>query len=627
VTLTVPQLPANEPLEGSIYLGGNEPITSPPYTIYVRAVSERYGVDVRLKGTVEPGGETGRLRTTFTENPEQPFTNLTLKFKGGPLAPIANPLICGSATAATNFVPFTGTTAQSPISGFVVDSNGKGGACGAPVLALSQSTSSSSSTAGGYTSFALNLERGDGQQYLTKVSTTLPEGLLGAIPSLTLCGEAEANAVSCPANSKIGTATIKAGAGSEPYTFSGPVYMTGPYNGAPYGMEIVVPTAAGPFNFGNEVVRATVGVNPSTTQLTVTANVPTIKDGIPLRIKDMTVAVEREKFLFNPTSCGVLSTGSVFNGTPTLPPVSGASQGISTPFQVNGCSALPFKPVFTASTSAKTSRKTGASLNMNIAYTAGQANIKYVKTTLPKQLPSRLTTLQKACSEAQFNANPAACPAGSMVGTATVTTPVLPDKMTGPAILVSHGSAKFPDLEFVLQGDNVTVILDGQTNITGGITSSTFASIPDAPISSFALTLPSGPNSLLAANGSLCAKPLTIPTVLEGQNGAKITQSTKITVTGCGVVITAHKVKSRRAKVTVVIPAAGRISASGKYLKTVKRTLGKAGKATITVSLSKKGIAALQGSKRGKLKVKIVVGFRPTKGSTSKASITVTFKR
>jgi hypothetical protein len=636
VTLNVPDLPAGS-LTGSAYLGGPEsgPITggpnaetAPEYTMYVNAESKRYGVDVRLKGTVRPNPSTGRLTATFAENPEQPFSDLLLKFNGGPRAPLANPLSCGAATAEATLVPLTGTAPQSPLSGFTVDSDGKGGACAASTLALGQSTSSSNSTAGAYTSYALNLSRGDGQQYLTQVSTTLPEGLLGAIPSVTLCGETEANAGTCPANSKIGTATVKAGAGGEPYSFTGQVYMTGPYNGAPYGLSIVVPANAGPFELGNVITRATIKVNPSTTQLTVTANVPTIRRGIPFRIKNLSINVEREKFLFNPTNCGVLSTGSVFNGTPTLPPVSGASQGISTPFQVNGCSALPFKPVFSASTSAKTSKANGASLKVVVGYPAGpQANIKSVRVELPKQLPSRLTTLNKACAEAQFNANPAGCPAASDVGTATATSPVLPDKLTGPAYLVSHGSAAFPDLEIVLSADNVTVILDGQTNIKNGITSSTFSAIPDDPVSGFELNLPTGKYSVFTANGNVCAQPLAMPTVIEGQNGAKITQSTKITVSGCGVVITAHKVKSRKVKVTVVTPAAGRVSASGKYLKTVKRTLGKAGKATLTVSLSKKGIAALQRSKKGKLKVKVTVGFRPTKGSTSKASVTVTFKR
>jgi hypothetical protein len=236
-------------------------------------------------------------------------------------------------------------------------------------------------------------------------------------------------------------------------------------------------------------------------------------------------------------------------------------------------------------------------------------------------------TLQKACTEAQFNANPAGCPAASKVGTATVTTPVLPAAMSGPAILVSHGNAAFPDLEMVLQGNNVTVILDGQTNIKNGITSSTFASVPDVPVSSFALTLPSGSNSLLAANGSLCTKSLVMPTVIEGQNGAKITQNTKIAVASCGVVISAHKVKRQRATVTVYVPAGGKITASGVGLKRTTKKAGLAGKAyTLKLTPSKNGLTKL--NRHGKLKVKVKVSFKPTKkGPTSKATVTLTFRR
>jgi hypothetical protein len=595
--------------------------------MYVRAFSERYGVDVRLKGLVEPNATTGQLTTSFTENPEQPFSNLTLKFKGGALAPIANPLSCGMTTATASFAPLTGTATQSPLSGFTVDSNGKGGACSAPVLALTQNTSSSNSTAGAYTSYTLNLQRGDGQQYLTTVSTTLPEGLLGIVPSLTLCEEAQANAGTCTAASKIGTATVKAGAGGEPFSFSGSVYLTGPYQGAPYGLSIVVPAQAGPFNLGNEIVRAKITVNPTTTQLTVTANVPSIKGGIPLRIKGMSIAIDREKFMINPTNCGVLATSTLLGGTPTLPPVAGASQGISTPFQVQGCSALAFKPQFSASTSGKTTRATGASLNVNIGYTAGQANVKYVKTTLPKQLPARLTTLNKACTAATFQVNPASCPAGAVVGTATASTPVLPNPMSGPAILVSHGGAAFPDLEFVLSGNNVTVIVDGTTDIKNGITTSTFAAVPDVPISSFALKLPSGSDSLLSANGNLCTKPLVMPTVLEGQNGTKVTQNTKISASRCGVVISAHKVRRHTATLTVYVPGAGKATVSGAHLRRATRKLGAAGKAyTLKVSLSRSGVATL--NRRRRLKVKIQVGFTPTqKGSSSRASVTVTFRR
>ena len=149
---------------------------------------------------------------------------------------------------------------------------------------------------------------------------------------------------------------------------------------------------------------------------------------------------------------------------------------VNDPFQAADCQALKFKPVFKASTSGKTSRKNGASLHVTLAYPKApdgtQANIRSVKVNLPKQLPSRLTTLQKACTDSTFNANPASCPAGSRVGTATAITPILPVPLTGPAYFVSHGGAKFPELIVVLQGYGITIDLHGETFISkAGITS------------------------------------------------------------------------------------------------------------------------------------------------------------
>jgi hypothetical protein len=210
---------------------------------------------------------------------------------------------------------------------------------------------------------------------------------------------------------------------------------------------------------------------------------------------------------------------------------------------------LDFTPSFKVATQAKTSKKDGASLQVSVAYPSsaspggsqaeGQANIHSVAVMLPKQLPSRLTTIQQACPEAVFAANPASCPAGSNIGTATARTPVLANPVSGPAYLVSHGGAAFPDLVIILQGENVTVRLTGSIDIKHGVTSSTFANVPDVPISSFVLSLPEGPHSALAAvlpakaKGSACGQSLTMPTTITGQNGAVLEQTTKIAVTGC----------------------------------------------------------------------------------------------
>jgi hypothetical protein len=317
------------------------------------------------------------------------------------------------------------------------------------------------------------------------------------------------------------------------------VYLTGPYNNGPFGLSIVVPTVAGPFTLtgnggpGREIVRASIRVNPATSQITVVSDsLPSMLEGVPLDIRTVNVNINRSDFMFNPTSCAPSSVSG------TLTSTQGASTGVSSPFEAANCVALPFHPTFTASTQSQASKADGASLVVTVTSGAGQANIAKVDLQLPEQLPSRLATLQKACPEAQFNTNPAGCPEGSLIGTATAHTPVLNAPLTGPAILVSHGGAAFPDVEFVLQGEGVEIVLDGQTQIKNGITYSHFDTVPDAPISTFETVLPAGPHSILganvpaSANYSLCGQNLTIPTTITGQNGAVITQETKIAVTG-----------------------------------------------------------------------------------------------
>ena len=633
VTLNVPDLPAGS-LRGSLYLGGPEsgPITGQPYIMYIDAESARYDVSVRLKGSVTANETTGRLTASFTDNPQQPFSDLILHFKGGPLAPLANPLACGVASTETSLVPYIGSFAtKTPFSSFAIDSNGSGGACPAPLpFTLTQSTQDQPTTAGASSSYTLTLTRPPGQQYLSQVKTVLPAGLVGRIPSVTLCGEAEANAGTCTAASQIGSATVLAGAGSAPVRFAGSVYLTGPYNGAPYGLSIVVPAVAGPFNLGNVVTRATINVDPNTYRVTTTASaMPTIWKGIPLRLQKVSIEVNRQSFLLNPTNCGTLATESTLTGLAVLGSSVTATQGpLSSPFQVTECSKLPFKPNLTAFTGSKTSKANGASLEVRVAQNAGEANIQKVTTTLPKQLVSRLTTLQKACPAATFEvANPpGACAETARVGGATATTPVLPGTLEGPAYLVSHGGAAFPDLDLILRGDGVTVILVGHTNIIKGITTTTFESLPDVPVSSFAVKLPTRSNSALTANGNLCAaKNLTMPTTILAQSGATIKQNTKISVTNCPVQIVGHRTSGTSATVTVQAPAAGRISVGGTDLRTATRNVGNGGRMTITTRLTGTGAEVLR--KFRQLRIKVRVGFVARAGhKSSRAFATVTFR-
>lgn len=628
VALNVPDLP-NGSLTGNIYLGGpaSGSIAGPPYTMYIDAESSRYGISVRLRGLAVPNETTGRLTASFTENPEQPFSSVTLAFTRGAQGPppLANPLVCGTATTEVSFSPFTGTAAQSPlVPSFTVDSNNAGGACPSPLpFSLSQSTQNQASNGGEKTSYTLNIERADGQQYLSQIKTTLPAGLVGLLPTVTQCGEAQANSGECPVASKIGVVGVTAGAGPTPYGFTGNVYLTGPYGGAPFGLSVVVPAVAGPFNLGNVVTRGTINVDPYTARVTVTSNMPTIVKGIPLRLKRISVNINKQGFLLNPTNCGVLSTESTLSGITGPGSIADATQSLSSPFQVANCNKLGFKPKFGAATGAKTSKANGASLETTINEVAGQANIKSVLVQLPSQLPSRLTTLQKACPEKTFAANPFTCPSGSFVGGARANTPTLSGKLQGPAILVSHGGQAFPDLDLVMEANGVRVILVGNTDIKKGITTTNFAAPPDVPVSSITVNLPVGAHSALTANGNLCANKLVMPTTITGQNGTVVKQNTTIKVNNCPVRIVGHKTVGNTAYITVQTYSAGRISGSGGNLATVYRHLNQAQKtATLKVPLSRAG------QRKGRpLKTKVRVGFFPKKkgAPTSAAFVTVTF--
>jgi hypothetical protein len=620
ISLEVPTLPPGS-LTGNMYLGGPEgggPITKPPYIVYLDAESTKYGVSVRVEGEVEPNEATGQLTTRFKANPEQPFTKVTLNFKPGGLAPIANPLTCGTATTTTVLSPFTGLAAREPSSSFVVDSNGEKGACASPLpFAPSQEAFNQYGNAGGHTVFKFKLTRPEGQQYMSRVQTKLPAGLVGAIPTVPLCTTASTG--SCPAESLLGTATVTAGSGLHPYPFSGNVYLTGPYEGAPYGMFISVPEIAGPFNLGNVITRATINVEPKTGRVIVGSTLPAIAPGgIPTRLRSVSVEINRPGFLSNPTNCGALATESTVTGS------SGTNAALSTPFGVANCSALKFTPSFKAATGGKPSKALGASLETTINQPAGQANIKSVQVQLPIQLPSRQSTLEKACSAVTFEANPKNCSPESIVGSARANTPVLPGKLTGLAYLVGHAGAAFPDLDLVLEANGVKVILVGNTDIKKGITKTTFATAPDVPVSSITVNLPMGPHSALSAYGSLCGKPLVMPTTITGQNGVVVKQNTIIKPVGCGVQIVGHKVVGNTAYITVKTPAAGRVSGSGASVATGYRHLSRAEKAaTIKVNLSRRG--RLRGRP---FRTRIRIGFVPKNRRTpsSVAYVTVTFR-
>jgi hypothetical protein len=505
------------------------------------------GVHFKVALETHANPVTGQLTTTAVGTPQAPFSELKIQLNGGPRAPIDNPAVCGAALTTADLTPWSapgitpeglsmpGTPDATPSSYFNVS-----GCAGAPGLHPGFQAGTVLPQAAAYTPFTLNFSRADREQYIKGIQVRTPPGLLGVLASVPLCGEAQADAGTCSEASRIGSTRVASGAGSHPFEIEGGVYLTGPYRGAPFGLSIVTHVVAGPFNLGIVVVRSKIEVDPHTSTLMVTTDesgpyaLPQIVFGVPLRLKHVTVDIDRPGFMFNPTNCSAQKIGATVSGS------GGAVTEVSSPFAAGGCKSLAFKPKFTVSTSAHTSRANGASLDAKLSYPAGalgqETNIARVKVDLPKQLPSRLSTLQKACIAATFEANPASCPPASIVGIVRASTPLLPVELSGPVYFVSHGGEEFPSLIVVLQGDGVRVDLTGTTFISkAGITSSAFKTVPDVPVNTFELYLPEGKGSALAANGTLCDEQskLKMPTEFVAQNGAVIKQTTKIAVTGC----------------------------------------------------------------------------------------------
>ncbi len=533
-----------ETIDGAVYLAAQE---ANPFgsllALYIVAESPVSHVLVKLAGEVKLDPATGQISSTFTDTPQLPFEDLKLQFFGGPRASLSTPPTCGAHTTAATFSSWSG--AQHPASAtFDTNSGAQGSPCADPQpLAPSFTAGSVNLQAGAFTPFTLTLGRPDADQAIGAVTVHLPPGVAAILASVTPCAEAQAASGQCGPESEIGHSSSSAGLGSDPYTLPGKVYLTGPYGGGPFGLSIVTPADAGPFHLGDVIVRSAINVDPSTAAVTISTSLPTMvstaqhpNTGIPVQLNHTTVTIDRPNFQFNPTNCNPMVIAATVTGA------QGASANVSSPFQVANCASLPFHPTLTATTQGNATKANGASFTVKVTSSPGQANIAKTKLVLPIQLPARLTTIQKACIAATFQANPAACPEGSNIGSATVHTPVLKSPLTGPAYLVSHGNAAFPDVEFVLQGEGITLILDGQTDIKKGITTSTFNAVPDAPVTSFETTLPEGPHSALTSNVptskrfSLCGQKLVMPTTITGQNGAVIQQNTPIPVTGCGAV-------------------------------------------------------------------------------------------
>jgi hypothetical protein len=535
VSVTTPLL--REPLEGSLYVGSQQsgdPTSGQMYRLFMLIRNVQRGVSLKLVGGIKADPVTGQLTTVFDDNPQLPFSELHLQLKSGARAPLTVPSTCGAKAAIGKFTSWSGktVTVESPfeISG-----------CGSGKFAPRLQAGAVNPVAGSPSPFALRLTRTDSDSPISAISLTLPRGELAKLRTVPYCPDSALSGISeaagtaaaqlaspsCPAASEVGTLTVGAGPGTDPfYLKTGKVYLAGPYKGAPLSLAVVTPALAGPFDLGTVVVRNALHIDPTTAQVTsISDPLPTILHGIPLDLRDIRVSLDRADFTRNPTSCDRMRVDGTIGST------MGTSADVSSRFQVGECAALGFKPQLSLRLKGKTRRASYPALTASLRAKKGQANIGRVSVTLPHSEFLAQEHIRTVCTRVQFSAD--ACPKASIYGYAEAKTPLLDKPLKGPVYLRANGGEReLPDLVAALNGQ-IDIDLVGYIDSHNGGIRTTFQRVPDAPVSRFTLQMKGGRRGLLVNSTNLCGSTNRATVKMDGQNG-KVHDFNSVLADSCG---------------------------------------------------------------------------------------------
>ncbi len=537
----------NKVLHGAVYVA--EPYGNQFHSLlamFFVVKDPETGVLVRIPGEVQANETTGQLTSTIKDLPQLPFSRVSVHLREGPLAPLITPPGCTSEAQTTGaLIPWANPQSSTPVSTSFQINN-----CPGSPFTPGLTAGTESNSAGSFSPLVLRLTRSDRENEISTITTSLPGGLSADLNGVQFCSQAqienaravsglqEKNMPSCPAGSQLGETLVGSGVGASLTYVPGKIYFAGPYRGAPFSLVSITPAVVGPFDLGDVVLRFALQINPETSAATVEPTpgepLPRIIKGIVTHARDIRVMITRAGFTLNPTNC---------NPTQITTTITSTQNQTSTPtarYQAANCPGLKFATKLTASTQGQTSRANGASLTVHVSQPSLPlgtfTNLKSVKTEIPRSLPARLETLKKSCPAPTFNTNPAGCPSTAIVGHVTANSPLVPEPLQGPAYLVSHAGEELPNVIFVLQGYGITIHATSTTHIHNGITTSTFNTLPDQPLTNLTATFPEQRYSLLGTIYNLCTLPktqLTMPTTLTAQNGTQTHQNTTITPTNC----------------------------------------------------------------------------------------------
>jgi hypothetical protein len=541
-----------EPLLGAVYLA--KPFENPfnsLLAIYIAVEDPQTGVVAKLPGKVTADPATGQLTTRVEGSPELPIKDVRLHLFTGPSASLTTPPTCGTYTTTSDLTPWStpeGADAH-PTDTFQTTASPGGGACPTSQDQAPNKPTFTAGTvspqAGAYSPFVLKLTRQDASQRFVAIDTTLPEGLVGKLAGVSYCpaagisqalsrnkpneGALERQSPSCPASSEVGIVDVAAGSGITPLHALGHAYLAGPYKGAPLSMVVITPAVAGPFDLGVVTTRVALEVDPETARIhAVSDPLPQILDGIPLDLRSVSLELGRPNFTLNPTSCDPMAVGGAV--TSAL----GGTAALSSPFQVGGCSALPFKPKLSVKLKGGTKRGDFPALTATATAKPGEANIGRVAVTLPHSAFLEQSHIGTVCTRVQFAEGSIPgekCPTRSIYGKATLTTPLLDQPLAGPVFLRSS-SHQLPDLVVALHGQ-VDVVVAGKVDSVKGALRNTFEAVPDAPFSKFTLQMQGGKKGLIVNSRNLCASTNKATVLMDGQNG-RTNDFTPVVKAKCG---------------------------------------------------------------------------------------------
>jgi len=615
-----------DPLKGEIILA--KPDDNPFGSLLaIYLVAEGPGFWLKLPGRVDADPVTGQLTTTFDNNPQLPFSRLRVAFRGGSQAPLATPPGCGTYTTHTEITSWATDTPVSLDSPMTIDEG-----CEPRDFAPAMSAGTANPLAGAESPFSLTLTRTDRSQYLSRIETSLPPGLLARIASAPQCPEPLATSGACALGTEIGRTSVLAGPGAAPLPVQGRVYLTGPYRDAPFGMSIVVPTAgqAGPFDLGVVVVRAAIYVDRTDAHVTVKSDpLPTILRGFPLRMRQVNVTIDRAGFMFNPTSCGASAIGA------TIGSLEGAARQLSVPFRVGGCAALSVDQKlalrFTGRRQTTDGKHPGVSATVTSKGRGTNLGKAVVKLPLSVALdPDNARALCKPAERAAL-----ACPPASIVGRATAKS-ILPHPLEGPVYFVEGTRLSstgriirtLPKLWIPLSADGVTVDLNASSDVDSlQRLVTTFDDLPDAPFSSFRLDIEGGEHGILVVSGrpGTCDRSKTIDAQFTGQNRKVAGRAVEATVQGCKLKVTKSSSTRRSVTLRVAGLSAGKLTLRGGGVRKVSRAVGQRAAITVTAPLTGKARAALR--RNGRVRVSLVARHVPRAGKARTVRTTITVER